>query len=175
MSAYPSIRARLQIEDGPIEDTYDKWGFIYVESDHRTAAPEKQRETTTYAEEEGEHIDPRTVDDVFDYTAKFLIETPNTNLKNANEKIKAFNYAIRDIDPETKIKTCKTITFYNDYKRVKIVGIPEIVAEPTEFYRQQNGNVLDCVLIELKIHVSTPSLCDFSTLDPMSKPQDVAT
>lgn len=162
MSAYPSIRARLQIENGSIEDTCNKWGFIYIESDHRTAAPEKEREVTTYAEQEGENVDPRTVDAPFDYTVKFIVETPNTNLENANAKIKAFNDAIRTIGPLSKIKTCKTITFYNDYKRVKIVGIPEVIAEPTEFYRQLNGNVLDCVLIELKIHVSKPSLCDFS-------------
>lgn len=156
------IRTRIQIENGTIDDTYNKWGFIYIESDHRTSAPEKEREISTYAEQEGENVDPRTVDTSFDYTVKFLIETPNTNLENANAKIKAFNDAIRTIDPQTKIKTCKTITFYNDYKRVKIAGIPEIIAEPTEFYRQLNGNVLDCVLIELKIHVPKPSLCDFS-------------
>lgn len=156
------IKVRLQIENGTIDDTYTKWGFIYIEADHRTSAPEKERETTTYVEQEGENVDPRTVDAPFDYTVKFLIETPNTNLENANAKIKAFNDAIRTHTPNSDVKSCKTITFYNDYKRVKIVGIPEIVAEPTEFYRQLNGNVLDCVLIELKIHVSKPSLCDFS-------------
>lgn len=158
------IRASLQIENGYVYDTYSQWGFIYIESDHRTAAPEKEREVTSYAEQEGENVDPRTVDAPFDYTVKFLIETPNNNFTNANVKIKAFNDAIRDIDPETKIKTCKTISFYNHYKRVKITGIPEIIAEPKEFYRQQNGNVLDCVLIELKIHVDKPSLCNFSLM-----------
>ena len=162
------IRVRLQIENDVIDDTYDKWGFIYIEADHRTAAPEKERETTTYAEQEGENVDPRTVDAPFDYTVKFLIETPNTNLENANAKIKAFNDAIREFTPNSDIKTCKTITFYNDYKRVKIVGIPEVIAEPTEFYRQQSGKVLDCVLIELKIHVSKPSLCDFSTSNELT-------
>lgn len=156
------IRTRIQIGNDSIEDTYAKWGFIYIEADHRTSAPEKEREVTTYAEQEGENTDPRTVDAPFDYTVKFLIETPNTNIENANAKIKTFNDAIRERAKDSDIKTCKTITFYNDYKRVKIVGIPEVIAEPTEFYRQQNGNVLDCVLIELKIHVSKPSLCDFS-------------
>lgn len=156
------IKVRLQIENGTIDDTYDKWGFIYIEADHRTAAPEKELEVTTYAEQEGENVDPRTVDASFDYNVKFLIETPNTDKENANVKIKAFNDAIRTRTQNSDIKTCKTITFYNDYKRVKIVGIPEPIAEPKEFYRQKNGNVLDCVLIELKIHVPKPSLCDFS-------------
>lgn len=156
------IKTSIQIgEDGNIEDTYDKWGFIYIESDHRIAAPEKERETTSYAEEQGEHTDPRTVDAPFDYTVKFLIETPNTLLENANVKINAFNNAIRDVDEETKIKTCKTITFYNSFKGVAITGIPEVISEALEFYRRQDGRTLDCVIFELKIHVSDPSLCTF--------------
>lgn len=156
------IRTRIQIEDGPIDDTYNMCGFIYLSSDHRVAPPEKPREVTTYVEQVGENVDPRTVDDAFDYVVKFLIECPNSDKDNANIRIRIFNDAIRTIDPETHIKTCKQITFYNDYKRVKIVGIPDLISEPTEFYRQQNGKILDCVLIELKIHVSNPHLCDFS-------------
>ena len=164
--AYPSIRATLQIENDSPKDTYTGWGFIYIESDDRVAPPEKKRETTTYAEEEGENVDPRTVDDVFDYKVKFLVECPNTNKENANAKIKAFNDAIRYADSQTDIKTCKRITFDNYYKRVRIVGIPEIIAEPTEFYRTSNGKTLDCVLIELTIHVDKPSLCNFNINSP---------
>lgn len=172
--AHPAIRARIQIDgypqdgyvlsDCPIYDTFEEFGFIYIESDHRTAPPEKKRETTTYAEQEGENTDLRTVDDVFDYKITFLIECPNTNKENANAKIKKFNDAIRKIDHNTGIKTCKHIALYNDYKRVMIVGIPEVIAEPKEFYRDRNNTVLDCVLVELTIHVDTPSLCDFSTM-----------
>lgn len=154
---------QIQGESSPT-DTYDKWGFIYIESDNRTAAPEKKRETSTYAEQEGENVDPRTVDDVFDYKIKFLIECPNSDIDNANKRIKAFNDAIRSTDSVTGIKTCKRITLYNDYKRVKIVGIPEVIAEPKEFYRDRNGTVMDCVLFELTIHVDKPSECDFATL-----------
>lgn len=153
----------MQIEgESAPSDTFTKWGFIYIESDKRTAAPEKKRETTTYAEQEGENTDPRTVDDVFDYKVTFLIETPNSNKENANVKIKAFNDAIRSVDSKTKIKTCKRIKFYNDYKRVMISGIPEVIAEPKDFYRDRKGNVLDCVLFELTIHVDKPSECNFA-------------
>ena len=157
------INSRIQIEDGAIEDFYTKWGFIYMSGDHRFAAPEKKRDTTSYIEEAGEHTDPRTVDDAFDYTAKFLIEAPNKNLVNANSKIKAWNDAIRERTAGSDIKRCKTVTFYDDYKRCKIVGIPEIIAEVDEsdYYRRQNGDVMDCVVVELKIHVSNPNLCDF--------------
>lgn len=157
------INTRIQIENGAIEDFYTKWGFIYMRGDHRFAAPEKKRDATSYAEEAGEHTDPRTVDDAFDYSAKFLIETPNKNLVNANSKIKAWNDAVRTTEAESDIKTCKTVTFYDDYKRCKVVGIPEIIAEVDEsdYYRRQNGDVMDCVVMELKIHVSNPGLCDF--------------
>ena len=66
------IKVRLQIGDGAIEDTYSKWGLIYLDADERTEAPIKAREVTSYAEEAGEHVDPRSVPDAFDYTAKFL-------------------------------------------------------------------------------------------------------
>lgn len=180
--AFPAIRVDLEIDgympsvDSSIEeptapslfmDSYAQWGFIYIESDKRTAPPEKKRETTTYAEQEGENVDPRTVDDVFDYKVKFLIECPNYNIDNANRKIKAFNDAIRSVDPQTGIKTCRRITLWNYYKRVKITGIPEIIAEPTEFYRDNRGQQLDCVLFELTIHVDKPSDCDFAINKPL--------
>ena len=169
--AYPALRVELQIEGYPDGydlndsarcDSYEEWGLIYLESDNRMAPPEKKREVTTYAEQEGENVDLRTVDDVFDYKVKFLIETPNTNIENANKKIKAFNDAIRQTDPATGIKTCRRIALYNDVKRVRIVGIPEVIAEPESFYRYR-GEILDCVVVELTIHVDKPSLCDFAT------------
>lgn len=182
--AFPSIRVDLEIEgykpsvDQDVEnpetfpfslDSYTQFGFIYIESDDRVAAPEKKRETTTYAEEEGEHTDLRTVDDVFDYKVKFLIECPNMNIENANKKIALFNEAIREVDPETGIKTCRRITLYNYYKRVKISGIPEVISEPKDFYRDNKGHALDCVLFELTIHVDKPSECDFSLNSPNTR------
>lgn len=157
------INSRIQIENGAIEDFFTKWGFIYMSGDHRFAPPEKKRDTTSYVEEAGEHTDPRTVDDAFDYSAKFLIEAPNQDLVNANSKIKAWNEAVRERTTGADIKRCKTVTFYDDYKRCKIVGIPEIIEEVGEddYYRRQDGSVMDCVVVELKIHVSNPNLCDF--------------
>lgn len=157
------IKSRIQIENGTIEDFYTKWGFIYMSGDHRFAPPEKKRDATSYPEQAGKNEDPRTVDDEFDYSAKFLIEAPNKNLVNANSKISAWNKAVRERTPGSDIKRCKTVTFYDDYKRCKITGIPEIIAEVDEkdYYRRQNGDTMDCVVVELKIHVSKPSLCDF--------------
>lgn len=157
------ITTRIQIGDGEIVDFQRKWGFIYMDADERTEAPIKKRDSTSYAEEAGEHLDPRTVQDAFDYTAKFLIEAPNRNMVNANSKIAAFNKALYTQDPDSGVRTYKEITFFNDFNRVKIVGIPEPIAEPTEFYRRQDGRAMDCVEVELKIRVSNPSRCDFDT------------
>lgn len=156
------IRVRLQIGDGEILDTFKGWGFIYMDADERTEAPIKTRETTSYAEEPGEHTDPRTVQDAFNYTAKFLIECPNNELENANAKIAAFNKMLYNSNPHSDIRIYKEITFYNDYKRVKIVGLPEPITQPTNFYRRQDGRTFDCAQIELKIRVNDPKKCDFN-------------
>lgn len=156
------ITTRIKIGNGAIVDTTRTWGLIYIEADKRTEAPIKQRDATTYIGEAGEHTDPRTVQAAFDYTVKFLIEAPNTNMSNANARIAAFNKALYTQETGSVIRTYKTVTFYNDRDRVKIVGIPEPIAEPTEFYRRQDGSVMDCVEVELKIRVTDPTQCDFS-------------
>lgn len=156
------ITARIQIENGQILDTYEGFGFIYMSADNRTEAPIKKRDTTSYADEAGEHVDPRTVQDAFDYKVKFLIEAPNNNRQNANAKIADFNRQLYKQTTGSDIRTYKTITLYDDYKRVKIVGIPEPIAEPTELYRRQNGSVMDCATVELVIHVNDPTKCDFN-------------
>ncbi len=158
------ITARIQIEDGKILDTYRSWGFIVMEQTHRFAAPEKARDTSTYAWEPGEHQDLRTTDAPFDYKIGFLIETPNSRLESANAKISAWNNAVREILPDGT-KRCRVVTLYDDRMRCKIVGIPEIMEEPKDFYRMQDGSATDCVQVELTIHVNNPALCDFD-MDP---------
>lgn len=154
------IRVRLQIGDAEIKDMYDTYGFIYLSSDHIFAAPTRGFETTTYAEEAGEHVDPRTVDDAFDYKVVFLIEAPNTSIASANAKIKAFNDLM--YTTSAGIKTFKTFTFLNSYKRVKIVGIPSPISEAKEFWRDNRGVQHDCVQVEWTIRVTDPSLCNFN-------------
>ena len=161
------ITARIQIEDGQILDTYEGWGFIVMgngDDKKHFAPPEKKRDKSSYPEEAGAHEDPRTVDDEFDYKIQFLIEAPNRNLVNANSKIKAWNDAVRERTAESDVKRCKTVTLYDDRMRTKIVGIPEIIHEVGEkdFFRRQDGSVMDCVVATLTIHVSDPMLCDFN-------------
>lgn len=156
------IRARLKIGGGAIEDTYDKWGFIYLESDNRTEASVKSHDKSSYVGQAGENIDPRTVQDAFDYKVKFIIEAPNKNLENANAKIAAFNKALYTQASGSDTREFKTVEFWNDYKRVKIVGIPEPIAEPEKLHRRKNGKVMDCAVVEFKIRVNNPTKCDFN-------------
>jgi len=155
------ITTRIKIGDGPVQDFYEAWGFIYMDADERTEAPVKSFEKSAYAEEPGEHIDPRTVQDAFDYTATFLLECPNRDFVNANSRIAAFNKALYTADAASGVRTYKTVTFYNDHNRVKIVGVPEPVAEPKSFFRRQDGSVMDCAEVTLKLRVERPDLCDF--------------
>lgn len=155
------ITSRIQIENGPIWDFYKKFGFIYMEADKRTEAPIKKRDSVSYAEEDGEHMDPRTVMDAFDFKAKFLIECPNRDFVNANSKIAAFNKSLYTREAKSDIRKYKEIIFFDDYHRTMIVGIPEPISVPTEFYRRQDGSVMDCVVVELNIHVCNPQRCKF--------------
>jgi hypothetical protein len=60
------------------------------------------------------------------------------------------------------VKIFKQVTFYNDYKKVKIVGIPSLIQQATEFWRDANGKQHDVVCVEWVIRVSKPSLCNFN-------------
>ncbi|MCM1068197.1 MAG: hypothetical protein NC418_11550 [Muribaculaceae bacterium] len=154
------IHSRIQIADGDIDDTFERWGLIYLKADNRTEAPVKAREVTSYVEEAGEHSDRRSVPDAFDYSVHFLILAPNRNRENANAVIDRFNRALYTIRGD--VRTYREITFYNDYKRVKIVGVPEPIAQPTDFFRRNDGSAMDCVEVELKIRVENPLKCDFN-------------
>lgn len=156
------IRVRLQIGNEEVKDTYDAYGLIYLSSDNIFSAPTKGFEKTAYAEQAGENIDPRTVDDAFDYTARFLVNCPNGKIENANKKIADFNSLMFYKTGGDDIKGFREFKFYNDYKKVKIVGYPEPIAEAKEFWRDKNGNVYDIVQVELKIRVSDPRKCDFN-------------
>lgn len=154
------IKVRLQIGDGGILDTEDTYGFIYLDSDKRVGAPSKGFEMTSYPEEEGEHILPKTVDAAFDYKVKFFVKA--SSLENANDRIAAFNAALHDTPTEKGEKEYYQVTFYNDYKRHKIVGYPSEISEAEEFWRDRTNQVNDVVVVEWTIRVNKPSLCDFN-------------
>lgn len=153
------IRVRIKIGDGAIEDTFTAHKLIYKESDNRTEAPIKKRDVSSYVEQAGDNTDPRTVQDAFDYKVTFIIDGQNTNLANVNAIVAAFNAKLYTQPANSDIRTYKEVTFYNDFKRVKIVGLPEPIAEPKEMKRSRNG--FDFAQVELVIHVSDPKKCNF--------------
>lgn len=155
------IKVRLKIDNGDILDTIDGYGLVYVSSDHRFEAPIKEFDKTSYPEQEGENIIVKTVSDAFDYKVKWFVKA-NGSLSNANNVIANFNGKLYSKAEGQDVLTFNTVTFYNDYKKVKIVGTPSLIQEATEFWRDANGKQHDVVCVEWVIRVSKPSLCDFN-------------
>lgn len=155
------IKVRLQIDNGDILDTIDGYGLVYVSSDHRFEAPIKEFDKTSYPEQEGENIIVKTVSDAFDYKVKWFVKA-NGSLSNANKVIADFNGKLYSKAEGQDVLTFNTVTFYNDYKKVKIVGTPSPIQEATEFWRDANGKQHDVVCVEWVIRVSKPRLCNFN-------------
>lgn len=153
------IKVRLQIGDSDIVDTIDGYGLVFVSSDNRFEAPIKEFEKTVYPEQEGENIHPVAVSDAFDYKVTWFVKADGS-LGNANAVIAKFNSLLYTQDGD--IRTFKQVSFYNDYKKVKIVGTPSPIQEATEFWRDQSGKQHDVVCVEWVIRVSKPSLCVFN-------------
>lgn len=159
MAKWQMINVRLKIEDGDIVDTID-YGLVYLSADNIVGAETKGFESTSYPEEEGEHIIPKTVDAAFDYKITFFVQA-NGSLENANAVIKAFNDRLF-VQDENGVKTFKQVTFYNDYKRVMIVGYPGQISEASQFWRDRDGIQQDVVVVDWTIRVTKPSLCNFN-------------
>lgn len=153
------IKSRIKIGNGDILDFEYSFGFVQISSDNILGAPVKAFEQTTYPEQAGVNILPLTIEDSFEYKATFFIKAEGS-LGNANWKIAEFNNAISE--NIEGLKRIKQITFYNDYKKVKIVGYPTPISDATEFWRDANGKLHDVVCVELKIKVANPLLCNFN-------------
>ena len=154
------IKVRLQIAGEEIKDTASEYGLVYLEADSIFAAPVKGFEKSSYPEQPGTNLDPKTVDDEFEYKVKFFVKADG-ELENANEKIAAFNSLLYTKDADN-IKTFQQVTFYNDYKKVKIVGYPSPIEQATDFWRDSRGKQADVVCVEWTIMVNNPTLCDFN-------------
>ena len=153
------IKARIQIGDkGTIYDTSEQFGLVYVNGDKRFAAPIKDFEVTSYPEQPGVNILPKTTDDTFEYKVVFFIKT--NSVANANKRIAEFNSAL--YTQKGYVKTFKRVKFFDDYKGVMIVGYPIPIAEATNFWRDTKGKQADVVCVEFNIKVDNPSLCDFN-------------
>ncbi len=156
------ITVRLQIGDGDILDTINEHGLVYLSSDTIFSPPLRAFESTTYPETDGENIHPVTVFEPFDYKVKFLVKA-ESGLSNANQKIKAFNSRLYK-ESASDQKEFHRVTFYNDYKKVKIVGYPNLISavDEDDFWRDSKGRISDVVCVEWTIRVDKPQECDFN-------------
>lgn len=153
---------RIKIGDGAIEEMHIAHGLIYIDADNRTGAPIKKRDSTSYVEQAGENTDRRTVEDVFDYKVRFIIDGQDTDLRSVNAVVASFNRKLYSQTPGSDIRRYKEVTLYNDVKRVKVVGLPEPITEPTKMSRSRGG--YDFAEVELTIHVGEPAKCDFNLM-----------
>ena len=158
------IKVRLQIASGEIYDTIDQYSLVYLSSDTIFSAPLRPFESTKYPEQDGENVNPSTVYEPFDYKVKFFVQA-ELGLENANKKIAAFNKLLYS-ENDSGLKTFNRVAFYNDYKKVKIVGYPSLISEVDEddFWRDSAGRTTDVVCVEWSIHVDKPQECDFNLL-----------
>lgn len=165
------LTAEVRIGSGNVVDTLTEYGLVYLDSDKVVGPKSKGFDSTSYPEEEGEHIIPKTVDAPFDYKVKFFVDpgVPSGGteaLNTANQKIKRFNEALFDyvLDPggvETGVKQYKKVEFYNNYKRHLIVGYPQEIAEATDYWHDTANQLNDVVVVEWTIRVTKPSECNF--------------
>lgn len=154
------LKVRIKIGETQVQDsTY--YSLVYLSADNRFAPDTKGFESTSYPEEEGEHIIPKTVDAAFDYKIRFYVRAEGA-LENANAKIAAFNALLYSQAENSDVKTFHQVEFYNDYKKVLIVGYPKPISEATDFWRDGSGKAHDVVVVEWTIRVTNPSLCDFN-------------
>lgn len=156
------IRVRIKIGQGEIVDTYDKYGFVYMDADERTASDLQDYTKTKYVEDATEHTDNRTIETAFDYKVKFLVEAVCGNTSSVNNKIDEFNKKLF-VRTDDGVLHAQVVEFYNDYNRVKIVGYPKLISEPTEAYYTGVHGGSDWAICELTIRVTDPTLCEFAT------------
>ena len=152
------IDISIKIGDGDKVDTNTAFGFTYAGSDNRFEAPIKEFQKTTYADQEGENIYHKTTSDAFDYVVKFFVSSDN--IEDANDRIAIFNQSL--YTEVEGVKEFKDVTIYNTYKKNLIVGIPSLIEVATDFWRDSKGNQSDKVMVDFKIRVSKPSLCNFN-------------
>lgn len=155
------LHVRLQIGDGEIKDTQE-WGMVYLNSDYVAGPPSKGFESTAYPEEEGEHILAETVDDAFDYEVSFFVQPSSS--QTANQLIAAFNEAMIS-SSDGDVKQVSRVTFYNDHRRVKIVGYPKPISEAEKLWRDVNDYLYDVYSVKWTIRVTEPSLCNFKAAE----------
>lgn len=151
------IRVGFSFDGGAsVHDTYDRYRWIYVDSDDAFGAPLKENDKVEY-ENGGLAYTKKYYEKEFDYKINFVARGVNrTEDDAANAYLGVF---MNDIHTGEDMNE---VTFYNPYKGVKIVGIYKDIEEK-DFYRREGFE--DCVRIELTLRVLDPRKCDFDYVE----------
>lgn len=151
------LRVSFSFDGGDsVHDSYDRYRWIYVDSDDAFSAPLKENDKVAY-ENGGLAYTNKYHEKEFDYKINFVARGVNrTEDDAANAYLNTF---MEDIHTGEEMNE---ITFYNPYKGVKIVGVYKEVEEKN-FLRREG--VEDCVRIELTLRVLDPSKCDFDYVE----------
>lgn len=162
--------ADIKIADGERKDTREAFGLIYLKSDKLLDAPVRAYEATSYAEEAGEHLDPRTVKSAFDFKITFCTESidPRTSVRRTSTLIKELNEALFSRKAGSDIITARKVTIY-DYPRNRvIVGYPKPISEPEDDeYFISRGH--EFAVVSLNLRVANPNECDFDWAESINK------
>lgn len=149
---------RLRIGDGDVFDPRLNYGMELMEAENRFGPPKKAHAVSSYIDEPGEHIDPRTVADAFDYKIKVLITArrPDT----VATVINAFNGDIKETD-EGGVDRYKTLSIILPGMDIMIAGIPDPIETPEDFFTWRNEQ---CAVAEIKVRVNDPSKCRWGNI-----------
>jgi hypothetical protein len=155
------IKAQIKIgSDGEFKDTYDTYGLCYIEADKTVGPSAKDFEATSYPEEEGENILPKSVDEAFDFKVVFLVEA-HDDLGQVAARVKAFNAALYAATEESDTKEFKQVSLQIPTRNITVVGYPKPISSATDYWYDSDNNKADAALVEFTIRVNKPSLCTF--------------
>lgn len=147
------IRVEFSFDGGTnIYDSYDRYRWVYADSDDIMGAPMKDNEKTEFEKGRLDYT-KKYYEESFDYKITFVANGADTNKDNAaNSYLRKF---MSDIHTDDEMNE---ITFYDKRKGVKIVGIYKDIKE-SDFHRSVGFE--DCLKIELTLRVLEPQKCEF--------------
>lgn len=147
-------RLGLQIENGAIIDM-ERMGFFLMKSPDLLVPKQRNYETESYPEIDGQKIYPKTTYEQFDYKVKMLFMG---DLDTMNEAIRDLWKLFFTTTSGTSIRTAKEITIYNYYKDIAIVGYADEMPGSDTFIEVEKG----VWIFDLNIKVMEPARITWS-------------
>lgn len=155
------IQAKIKIgTNGEVKDTYEDYGLCYISADNTVGATTKDFEATSYPEQEGENILPKTVEEAYDFKVEFLVAAKE-GLGQAAAVVEQFNSSLYTQAEDSTVREYKPVTLYIPTREVTIVGYPKPISVASDYWYDKAGQKADAALVEFTIRVTQPSLCNY--------------